>query len=239
VKAYGPDLAYIHDDGYGDFARQAAPGLLALLRDGAINNGLIVDLGCGSGIWAHALCGAGYHALGIDISKAMIALARRRAPEAEFRVGSLLNADIPPCAAVTSIGECVSFLFDHDNADRRLLNLFRRIHASLKPGGLLIFDAVTAGRVRGSGHFREGPDWAVFAEAEEDRRRHLLTRRITSFRKIGQLYRREFEVHHVRLFNPHDLAKRLRNLGFRVRRLAGYGDLRFGRGHFGVLARKV
>ena len=47
--AYGPDLAFVHDAGYSDFAHGAAPGLLALLRRGGIACGFVVELGCRSG----------------------------------------------------------------------------------------------------------------------------------------------------------------------------------------------
>src|SRR5262249_54099196 len=101
--AYGDDLAYTHDVGHGDFARRAAPGVLALLTRSGITGGLVVDLGCGSGIWARILTNAGYDVLGVDYSAAMIALARRHAPKAKFCHGSYLDADLPPCDAVTSI----------------------------------------------------------------------------------------------------------------------------------------
>jgi trans-aconitate methyltransferase len=55
MKGYREDLAYIHDQGFGDFARKAAPGLLAMLRRGGIRSGLVVDLGCGPGHWAREL----------------------------------------------------------------------------------------------------------------------------------------------------------------------------------------
>ena len=32
AKGYRQDLAYIHDVGFGDFAKNAAPGLLVMLR---------------------------------------------------------------------------------------------------------------------------------------------------------------------------------------------------------------
>src|SRR5262245_34869396 len=70
TAAYREDLAYIHDVGHGDFARDAAPGLLALLRRQGIREGLVVDLGCGSGIWAEILVREGYRVLGIDLSPA-------------------------------------------------------------------------------------------------------------------------------------------------------------------------
>ena len=184
VNAYGSDLAYIHDVGFGHFARSAAPGLLKLIRQGRKVRGLVVDLGCGSGIWARELCSAGYDVLGIDISDAMITLARKRAPKAEFRRASFLTAEIPPCAAVTAMGECFSYLFDASNTKRGLSSLFRRVHEVLQPGGLLIFDVAAPGRVPGPGpqrSYREGDDWVVLVAAQEDHK--LLTRRITIFRR--------------------------------------------------------
>ena len=82
---YREDLSFVHDAGFGGFARAAAPHLLDLLRRRGIESGAVVDLGCGSGIWARELVDAGYEALGIDASAAMVRLARRRAPAARFR----------------------------------------------------------------------------------------------------------------------------------------------------------
>ena len=240
-RDYGDDLAYIHDAGFGHFARAGARALVDLVRRAGTTGGLVVDLGCGSGIGAQELCAAGFDVLGIDQSEAMIALARQRAPTATFRAGSFLTADLPPCVAVTAVGECFSYLFDRGNTDQRLTRLFRRIHAALRPGGVLLFDVVGPGRVRGTSPqkgYWEGDGWAVFVELEEDRERRLLTRRITSFRRVGELYRRDEEVHRQRLFRRPELARQLREVGFRVRTLAGYGDLPFRRGQIGFLARK-
>jgi SAM-dependent methyltransferase len=242
VAAYRDDLAYIHDAGYGGPARSAAPVLLDALRRGGTKRGLVIDLGCGSGILAEAVSVAGYDILGIDISAAMIAQARRRVPGGRFRVGSLLTAELPPCVAVAAVGECVNYLFDPGHSKRAVVRLFRRAHGALPVGGPFLFDAAGPGRVPGPGPhrvWREEDDWAVLVDVEEDRRRRLLTRRITSFRKAGELYRRNHEVHRLRLFPPSELAGALRAIGFRVRVLAGYGPLRFAPGHAGFLARKI
>jgi SAM-dependent methyltransferase len=241
TRPYAPDLAWIHDAGHGEFARHAATEVQNILRRRGMPGGLIVDLGCGSGIAAEQWSRAGYDVLGIDLSLAMIDIARRRAPQAEFRVGSFLDAEIPSCVAVASIGECFSYLFDGARAEQRLNRLFRRIHAALQPGGVFVFDVVTPGRVPGGGprqQHRLGDDWAVLVTAEEDRRRRVLTRHITSFRRVGESYRRDSEVHRQRLFDPQELADRLRRVGFRVRRLCGYGEFSFPRGVAGLLARK-
>ena len=60
MHGYEDDLAYIHDPGFGGFARQTAPELLKILRQAGIQQGLVVDLGCGSGIWPAKLVKAGY-----------------------------------------------------------------------------------------------------------------------------------------------------------------------------------
>jgi hypothetical protein len=65
-----------------------------------------------------------------------------------------------------------------------------------------------------------------------------LIRHITSFRKVGDLYRRDEEVHRQRLFTRSEVATQLRSCGFRVRVLRGYGPLCFPPGVFGFLARK-
>jgi SAM-dependent methyltransferase len=241
ADAYRDDLAYIHDAGFGQFARAAAPVLLDALRRQRIARGLVIDLGCGSGILARAAAEAGYEALGIDISEAMIALARKRVPRGQFRVESILSARLPPCVAVAAIGECLNYLFDESNTSPKLTQLFARIYKALRPGGLFLFDAAGPGRVPGAGPHRsywEGADWAVLVTSEEDRRHGFLTRRITSFRRTGLLYRRDQEVHRQRLLKRAELAGELRTIGFRVRILRSYGPLRFGPGHAGFMARR-
>jgi SAM-dependent methyltransferase len=238
---YGDDLAYIHDAGHGDFARSAAPGLLKFLHNRGITAGLVIDLGCGTGIWAKELVRAGYAVLGLDISPSMIALARKRVPAAQFRTESLLTATLPECVAVTSIGECFNYLFDAANCLELLARLFRRIHEALQPGGLLVFDILEPGCLRGTGlqrRFREGRDWAVLSEIEADRKRARLTRRITTFRRVGKLYRRGNEIHRQQLYRGSEIAEELRRAGFGITRLRGYGQLRFRASHIGFLAVK-
>src|ERR687895_170225 len=220
TRWYGEDLAYIHDVGHAEFALRSAPGILEILDRNGIHDGLIVDLGCGSGLWARELVDAGYRVLGIDISEAMIELSRNRVPEAEFRVGSLFDADLPPCAAVTAVSEVLNYLFDPENEDQGLGRLFRRVHDALVPGGVFVFDVLGPGQVppgTRARSFRVGEDWAVLAEREEDVERDTMERRIMSFRKAGVCYRRDDEVHRVRLYDPSDLSAELERAGFRVR----------------------
>ncbi|HXG64800.1 MAG TPA: class I SAM-dependent methyltransferase [Blastocatellia bacterium] len=238
---YREDLAYIHDVGHSAFALKSAPGILEILRRSRIPDGLVVDLGCGSGLWAKELTKARYRVLGIDISESMIAIARQRAPEAEFRVASLFEADIPPCNAVTSISECINYLFDPQQCRRALVKLFRRVYNALAPGGVFIFDIVEPGQVKPGitvKGFTEGEDWVVLVEKEEDQKRATFTRRIITFRKVGADYRRDDEIHRQRLYKAADIARELRGVGFRVRTTRSYGRYALPKAHAAFIARK-
>lgn len=240
-QGYGRDLAYIHDAGFGDYALGSAPGILRILRSSGISGGLVVDLGCGSGLWARVLADARYEVLGIDISEEMIALARRRAPEAEFRVGSLFGADLPPCKAVTSIGECLNYAFDPEAGERSLYRLFRRVYQALAPGGVFVFDVAEPGQVRSEEpvrSFSAGEDWAVLVEKREDADQATLTRRIISFRRAGELYGRSEETHRLRLYRSAEIAAGLRRSGFRVRTRRAYGRYPLPKAHAAFIARR-
>lgn len=238
---YKEDLAFIHDVGFSDYAVKSAPGILEILNRNQIREGLVVDLGCGSGLWAQKLAKAHYHVLGVDISESMIAIARTRVPEAEFRVESLSKANIPPCNAVTSIGECLNYLFDPDSDRQTLLQLFHRIYSALTPGGVFIFDIAEPGQVaqgtttRG---FTQGEDWVVLVEKEEDREREMLTRRIITFRKVGEHYRRDDEVHRLRLYQAADVATELQQVGFQVEVMPSYGQYDLPPAHAAIVACK-
>ena len=234
MTAYGEDLAYIHDQGYSHVAEAAAGSVLGLLGLRAS----IVELGCGSGVTAGRLTDAGHEVLGIDQSAALIALARRRAPRATFRVVSFVSEPIPECDAVLAISEVFNYLFDEGNTRATLPSLFARSHAALRPGGWLVFDLAAPGVVPG-GHSRAwatGPDWAVLVENHEEG--DLLTRHITSFREHGAGYRRSEEVHRQRLHRPGEIVALLRAAGFRARTRRRYGEVSPGPKRHVYVARK-
>jgi len=238
-EAYGEDLASIHEAGFGDVARGAARTLASLLSRRTEPRGLVVDLGCGPGILAAELSRAGHEVLGIDLSPAMIAIARRRAPRARFRVGSFRDAELPSCAAVVATGEIFSYLFDGE-AD--LERVFRRVRRALVPGGIFLFDVAAPGRVPGRGPLklhREGDDWAILVTLETDARRRILTRSMTCFREADGAWRRSTEVHRQRLFRRGEVERALRRAGFAARAIEGYAGRPFSAGQLGYLARKA
>jgi SAM-dependent methyltransferase len=238
---YKEDLAYIHNIGFNDHATNATIAILNILHQYNIKHGLIVELGCGSGISAQAFVNANYQILGIDISPFMINIARQRVPEAIFQVNSLLKVDIPACQVVVSIGECLNYLFDSDNNIHGLTQLFQRIYQALTPGGLLIFDILEPEQLETekTQSFIEGEDWIVLVEKTEDKIKQQLTRRIISFRQSGETYRREEEVHQVQLYSVTNLAEKLGKIGFQVKIKDSYGEFKLRNNHSVIIAYKL
>jgi SAM-dependent methyltransferase len=239
--AYREDLSWIHDLGFGDLARNAAEFLLQTLAAEGVAGGLVVDLGCGSGILGEEVVRAGYDVLGIDLSPTMIDLARRRVPEGRFVCGSLLAADLPPCVAVAAVGECFNYRFEEETAaGGELRLLFERIHAALVPNGVLLFDAAGPGRIAGEAPVKthvDGGDWALLMHATEDHAAGRLTRCITSFRRVGELFRRADECHELELLSPDDLLADLEAAGFETRLVDRYAGHPLPAGLTGYFAR--
>jgi SAM-dependent methyltransferase len=242
VAFYARDLAYVHDIGFGGFAETAAPALVRRFRRAGLRDGLVVDLGCGSGILARALIDAGFEVLGVDVSGAMLEIARCRAPEAAFRRGSAFAVDFPPACAVTAIGECLSYSNEAPAGLRELHGLFRRVHAALPTGGLFVFDLASPGRERARPRrtWHSGEDWLVCLEASEDPISRELTRQIVLFREHRGGWRRSDELHRLTLHDPDEVLNLLAECGFGPRQLPGYGrELRFRRGHTGFAATRL
>ena len=86
--------------------------------------------------------------------------------------------------------------------------------------------------------FGVGEDWAALSEREEDYERGTMERRIVSFRKVGEHYRRIDEVHRVRLYDASEIAAELERAGFLARPMRSYGDLPLHEGHTAFVARK-
>ncbi len=66
-----------------------------------------------------------------------------------------------------------------------------------------------------------------------------MERRIVSFRKPGEHYRREDEVHRVRLYEPEEVAGGLERAGFEVRTMGSYGGHPLGENHAAFVARRL
>jgi SAM-dependent methyltransferase len=96
--------------------------------------GRIFDLGTGPGHVARHLEGAGADVVGGDISPAMIAEARRRNPDIEFRELDLLALDLPDASAGAISAFYAIVHFSLDDVEQA----FREMRRVLVPGGLAL-----------------------------------------------------------------------------------------------------
>jgi hypothetical protein len=81
-----------------------------------------------------------------------------------------------------------------------------------------------------------GDDWVTLVETAESRR--LLTRRITAFRRVGELHRGSEEVHRLRLHERSHIVSDVERAGFDAEVLDGCGRTSMLAGRVGFLAVK-
>lgn len=118
------DKRYDHEKGrqyYGHISRQVMGGLT--------QGGLLLDIGCGTGLFIERYLGSGNEAVGIDISRGMIARARTRCPESEFLVGT---AELLPFRTNTfdAVVSLLAFSYlQHPEA------VIKDVYRILRPGG--------------------------------------------------------------------------------------------------------
>lgn len=158
---YDTDLAYVHDTGYGDFARKAAKSIKKILNQEFHEKGLIIDLGCGSGIVAKELLDDGFKVLGIDKSESLIKIAKSHAPNGNYEVGSFFEIKLPKCMSVISTSECLNYATNGEN-EKSLKKLFKDVFAALQQDGLFIFDMIEPGTAQGGKYIVEKDDWTMF-----------------------------------------------------------------------------
>jgi SAM-dependent methyltransferase len=193
---YGPDLALVHHLGFGSHAEACAPGILARLEPVRERGGVVLELGCGSGLLTRRLVDAGHRVIATDASPAMVELARRYAAGAEdVRALTLPDDPLPAADAVVSVGHVLSYLDDAPAVERAL----RAVARAVRPGGLFVLDLCDlewgAVRREAPDYCRVEDDWAIvtrFTVPAPDR----FVRRITTFLRNGDgSWRRDDERH--------------------------------------------
>lgn len=227
MNEYREGLARIHHEGHGDLARKAGPAIVRQLRHAGIRRGLVVDLGCGTGILARHLLAAGYDVLGVDPSAAMLRIAARVAPSARFIRSRAEDCDLPACVAVVATGEALTYLTPRRAPMALLRRHIRRVSKALIHGGVFVFDAIVEGDATPMTYrtWRACDDWAVLADVAEDLRAHVVTRRITTFVRVRSVFRRSYVEHRVGVYRLERVLRQLRAAGFRARVQRAYGDM--------------
>lgn len=223
---YDEAQAAIHDERFGDLARDGADALIAALRATGITEGTVVELGCGSGISAMRLLAAGYGVVGCDLSPAMVELAGRRAPDAELHVASAYDLALPYCVGVLAVGEVLNYRADGRAGLEGITDLAARVHDALLRDGVFLFDVSTPGRNGPDPVERqhEGPGWLLDCRITEDAATRTLVREIV-IQLDAQPDRAVLERHELTLYDEDEVRDVLSDAGFDdVRIRTRYGD---------------
>ena len=194
---YRQDLARIHHEGFAFHADDAAPGIIELLEPLRASRGLVLELGCGSGLLTRHLVDAGLRVVATDASPAMLELAREVAPAAEaIERLTLPDHPLPSADAIVSVGHALNYLPDEASIDRALV----AIAQALRPGGVLAIDLcdLRYAEARGDAPASKGwvtDDWALVTEFDTPTPDRFVRRMAIFTRERDGSWRRDDERH--------------------------------------------
>lgn len=194
--------------------------LISLLKEYGIENGLVLELGCGTGKMTRLLSGAGYDMIGVDNSEDMLEIAREKQYESEESEILYLLQDMREfelygtVGAVVSICDSMNYILEEED----LLSVFKLVNNYLDPQGIFIFDLNTIYKYRellGETTISENREegsfiWDNYFDEEEQINEYDLTLFI---REENDLYRKYEETHYQRAYELDTVKKLLEQAG--------------------------
>ena len=112
--------------------------ILCILKKNKITDGLILELGCGTGKLMSLLGKAGFDMIGVDNSVDMLQIAREKtSPEFLYLLQDMREFELyGTVKAVVSVCDSINYITEKEE----LCEIFRLVNNYLDPGGLFIFD---------------------------------------------------------------------------------------------------
>lgn len=112
--------------------------ILCILKKNKITDGLILELGCGTGKLMSLLGKAGFDMIGVDNSVDMLQIAREKtSPEFLYLLQDMREFELyGTVKAIVSVCDSINYITEKEE----LCEIFRLVNNYLDPGGLFIFD---------------------------------------------------------------------------------------------------
>lgn len=181
----------------------------------------IMDLACGSGIFAVALAKEGYRVTGLDLSSDMLALAEGRAlaegAEIEFLEGDMTElGEVGVFDAVTCYSDSLCYLPD----EAAMLAAFRGVWQNLTAGGRFLFDVHSLYQIDQvfpdySYHYQTD-EYAFLWDSYPGEVRHSIEHFLTFFiEESNGSFARFDELHRERTYSLATYQKLLQEAGFK------------------------
>lgn len=196
--------------------------LTGLLKEQGVEDGLVLDLGCGTGTLTRLLADRGYDMIGVDVADEMLGIAMEQ--EAEDPKGILyLLQDMREfelygtVRAVVSICDSMNYIMEYED----LVQVLRLANNYLDPGGVFIFDLNTIYKYRdtmGETTIAENREegsfiWENFYDAEEQVNEYDLTLFI---REEDGRFQKYEETHYQRAYDLEEVAQAVREAGMEL-----------------------
>ena len=134
-----------------------------LLKEYGVQDGLVLDLGCGTGTMTELLAADGYDMIGVDNSEEMLEIAREKQIKSGHEILYLLQ-DMREFELYGTVGAVFSICdsLNYITEPEELKQVFRWVNNYLDPGGIFIFDFNTEYK------YREVLGDQTIAESRED-----------------------------------------------------------------------
>ncbi len=190
----------------------------------------VLDLACGTGTMTAILTERGYELIGVDGSEDMLLQAREKAAELHGVPPLFLHQSMQELDLYGTVDAAVCCLdsLNYLTDPRDVRETFRRLHLFIAPGGALVFDVHTPGKLEamnGQVWLDEREDVYCVWRTEYSRRTRLLDYYVDIFSKRPNgLWARGFEEHHQRCYGADELREWLNAAGFSDVRV--FGDCR-------------
>lgn len=174
------------------------------LKKAKIEDGLVLELGCGTGKMTRLLAACGYDMIGLDMSEEMLMIARasEAAPEGILYIGQDMR-DFElygTVRAVISICDSVNYILE----EQQLKQVFSLVNNYLDPGGVFLFDINTKYKYEQllADHtiVENREEGSFIWENEYDKEEEINTYDLTLFIREGGLYRKYEETHYQRMY---------------------------------------
>lgn len=194
--------------------------LIALLEEYGISQGLVLDLGCGTGKMTRLLARAGYDMIGVDNSEEMLQIAREQEGEPSdilYLLQDMRKFELyGTVRAVVCVCDSLNYMLEEED----LLSVFLLVNNYLDPGGLFLFDMNTLFKYReilGENTICENREegsfiWENFYDEEERINQYDLTLFIRDGMNRG-LYRKYEETHFQRGYELRRVRELLEQAG--------------------------
>lgn len=237
---YRRDLALVHHLGFDFHANSVAPAILKLLAPVREKDGLVVELGCGSGHLTRHLVEAGHRVIATDASLAMLELANEVAAGVqEIRLLTMPDDPIPAADAIVSVGHPISYLPDAAAIDRALIAMAE----ALNPDGVMAIDICDLewGRARADepNLGRAGEDWAIVTEFSLPTPDRYVRQMAIFIRNEDGSWRRDDERHDNVLIDTALIPELLASHGVNAAVGGSFGDERLPTGLRTVIGHKA